>query len=182
MEHDSIPGLEPQKVARLVGIALSSERGEGTNTDAAIRELLQACLADTPWAEQSRERAWPRAIGRLLGPHRPEAKRSVAEILLDPHAALSTVKDVRRYAKEKAARTDDEAEHTVMTTIYFAAIANRLVFHGQRITTYSYESLRSSFGKLHGKSWLPADLAGLFEKAEKACRNKAQNSRLPRKL
>jgi len=180
MEHDSIPGLEPQKVARLVGIALNGERGEGTNTDAAIRELLQACLADTPWVEQSRERAWPKAIGRLLAPHRPEAKRSVAEILLDPRSTLSAAKAIRRYAKEKAARTDDEAEHTVMTTIYFAAIANRLVFHGQRITTYSYESLRSSFGKLRGKSWMPAELGELFEKAEEVCRNKAQDGPRPK--
>jgi hypothetical protein len=97
----------------------------------------------------------------------------VADLLLDPHATLSVIKDIRRHAKEQAARTNDETEHAIMTTIYFAAIANRLAFHGQRITTYSYESLRSSFGKLRSKAWMPADLVGLFEKAEEACHNKA---------
>jgi hypothetical protein len=91
------------------------------------------------------------------------------------------VKGLRRNAKEKAARTDDEAEHAAMTTIYFAAIANWLVFHGRRITSYSYESLEPSFGELRGKPWMPTELAGLFERAQQACRNKLQEGPAARK-
>ena len=176
MEHDSIQGLEPEKVARLVGLTLNHEPREEGNTDAATKELLESYLAGTPWVEDRKEKAWPRAIERLLGPRRPRGRRSVADILLDPHSTLRAIRGVRRYAKEKAARTNDEPEHTVMTTIYFAAIANRLVFHGQRITTYSYKSLVSSFGKLRCKAWMPAELGELFEKAEKVSGNKAQDT------
>ncbi len=177
MEHDSIPGLEPEKVARLVGISLNHEQGERRDAEAVIEECLQTCLANTWWAEDRKEGAWSRALGRLLGPRRPDTRQSVGQLLLDARAALGDIKHIRRHAKEKATRTDDEAEHAVMTTIYFAAIANGLVFHGQRITTYSYESLRSSFSKLRSKAWMPADFVGLFEKAEQVCRNKAQKSR-----
>lgn len=182
MEHDSIPGLEPEKLARLVGITLDKRQGEKRDAQAAISDLLETCLAETWPVADRKEKMWPKALGRLLGPRGADARRAVRDILLDPRSALGTVKDIRGYAKTRAARADDEEEHAVMTTIYFAAIANRLVFHGQRITTYSYESLCSSFARLQRKSWMPADLVGLFEKAQEACRNKIQDDRLPRQL
>jgi len=177
MEHDSISGLEAKKLARLVGITLSDGHGERRDKDAAIKELLQDYLADTLRVDDRKRKGLPLVIERLLGPRRPEACRSLRSVLLDSGSTLGAIKNIRRYAKDKAARTDDEAEHTVMTTIYFAAIANRLAFHGQRITTYSYESLVSSFGKLRSKSWMSPELAELFEKAEEVCRSKVQDGR-----
>jgi len=82
---------------------------------------------------------------------------------------LAVVRAIRRYAKERAARRCSEAEHAAMTTIYFAAIANALAFHDVKVTTYSYESLRSSFAKLQAKHWMPEDLADLFDKATQRC-------------
>jgi hypothetical protein len=172
MKHDSIPGLEPEQVAQLIGLTLRNDQGEGQGKDGAIQELLQDRLAETVAFDDSKRKGLPLAIGRLLKPRRLETQRSLRSILLDPGAALNTIKKIRAYAKEKAARTDDEAEHVVMTTIYFAAIANRLAFHGQRITTYSYDSLASSLRKLRSKSWMPPDLSELFEKAEQACRSR----------
>ena len=181
MEHDSISGLEAKKLARLVGLTLSDGHGETRDKNATTKELLQDHLADTLRVDDNRRRGLPEAIGRLLGPRRLGACRSLKSVLLDSGSTVGAIKNIRRYAKDKAARTDDEAEHTVMTTIYFAAIANRLAFHSQRITTYSYESLVSSFGKLRGKSWMSPELAELFEKAEKVCRSKAQDGRPARK-
>jgi len=177
MEDDSISDLEPEKVARLVGLTLNDGHGERPDTDAAIRELLQDRLADALEIDHRKRKGLPQVIGRLLGPHRPEAHRSLRSVLLDPASTLTAIRNIRRYAKDRAARTDDEAEHTVMTTIYFAAIANRLAFHGQRITTYSYESLVSSLGKLRGKSWMSPELRELFGKAETVCREKTRGGR-----
>jgi len=181
MDNDSIPGLEPEKVARLVGLTLSHKQGERRDTDAAIKELLQDRLADTLEVDDGKRQGLPQAIGRLLRPHRLVTQQSLGSVLLDPGSTLGAIRNIRRYAKDGAARTDDEAEYTVMTTIYFAAIANRLAFHGQRITTYSYESLVSSLGKLRGKSWMSPELGELFEEAERVCRAKAENPRPIRK-
>jgi len=181
MDNDSIPGLEPEKVARLVGLTLSHKQGERRDKDAAIKKLLQDRLADTLEVDDGKRQGLPQAIGRLLRPRRLVTQQSLGSVLLDPGSTLGAIRKIRRYAKDGAARTDDEAEYTVMTTIYFAAIANRLAFHGQRITTYSYESLVSSFGKLGAKVWMPAELGALFERAEKLCREKAQDNRAARK-
>ncbi len=172
MKHDSIPGLDPEKVARLVGVGLDQGQGERCDPEEAIKDRLEACLAETGWADDGRERGWPGVLGRLLGPRRPHAQQSVGEVLQDPQATLTAVKNIRRYAKQKAARIDDEVEHAVMTTMYFAAIASALVFHEQRITTYSYGSLRSSFDKLRRKPWMSTSLAELFDKAEQMCRDR----------
>lgn len=177
MKSESISGLEPQKIAHLVGLTLNDVQNEAGDGSATIGALLQVCLEDTGYSEDEKERAWPKAIGRWLRPRRVGARRSVGEFLLDSRSALRTIKEIRRCAKDKAARTDDDAERTVMTTIYFGAIANRLAFHGQRLTTYSYRDLRASFDKLCAKPWMPAELVELFGKAGEVCQEKMRNSR-----
>ncbi|MBN1359883.1 MAG: hypothetical protein JW993_04795 [Sedimentisphaerales bacterium] len=181
MEHESIRGLEPEKVARLVGVTLARNQGERRDSEEAIKDLLEICLTQTCWAQDGRQGGRLGVLGRLLRPRRSEAKRTLREVLLDRRSGLNMVSDVRRHAKQQTTRTDDEVKHAVMTTIYFAAIASALVFHGRRISTYSPESLRCSFAKLCRKTWMPAELVELFEKADEACRGEVRGSDPPRK-
>ena len=81
MEENSIPGLDPERIARLVGVALNPEGDEKPDDD-AIGERLQARLEETPWTQDRRHRRWPKAIGRLLGARRSQARVSVADLLL----------------------------------------------------------------------------------------------------
>jgi len=176
MENDSFSSLGPKKAARLIAITLERESGEKENSHTAIQELLCTRLAET-WSMGGRAKeAWLRALPQWLRLRRSDAERSVRDHLLDRGAPRNAIGSIRRRAKERAARADDENEYAVMTTIYFAAIASRIVFRGQRITTYSYESLQSSFGKLRRKPWMPSDLSELFQKAEEVCRSRAEGS------
>lgn len=169
MHSNSFSDMEPEKVARLVGLTLEAEISDKGDPDQQIAESLVSHL-EAPWPKcDGGDGLWSALIARLLGTRERESQRSLKEHLLDGRTKLGVIKAIRRHAKETAAKESFEAEHAAITTVYFAAIAHALAFHGTKITTYSHESLRSSFTKLLAKSWMPKDLAELFNSAVQIC-------------
>ena len=161
--------LRPDRAARLLGVSLDTDAGKHHPSE-TVGELLEAHL-DCLWqADQDRRGAWPRLVRHVLRRTDSPARQTVGKLLLDRQAKLGTIKQIRDRAKAQAAGGSSEAKHAVMTTIYFAAVANMLVYHRTKITTYSYESLESSFEKLARKAWMPADLVELFWQSAKLCR------------
>lgn len=163
---------EPRGVARLLGVTLEDKHSPEGNADERIGELLRIHLEGVWSLENGREPIWVKLLKPLLRKHGPGAPSTVGGLLLDPHTAVTTIKAIRNHAKKRAACEDSEAEHAVMTTIYFAATASALVFHGVKVTTYSHESLKTSFEKLISKAWMPANLIGLFQRAVDICQHK----------
>jgi hypothetical protein len=162
-------GVRPRSVARLLAVTLDPKCSDEGDSDETVAELLQARLAGAWLADSGKERAWSKLVRQVLRRSGSNGQRTLGGILLDPQAQLGTIKQIRDRAKARAASEDSEARQAVMTTIYFAAIANALAYRGARITTYSYGSLESSFEKLIRKSWMPAEFVELFRRARKAC-------------
>lgn len=163
--------IGPRSVAKLLAVTLDTKH-DGEDPDRAIAELLDTCLASVWRPEEGRHGAWSKLVKQLLRKNDPGGQRTIGGLLLDSQAPLATIKLIRDRAKTRAARESGEAEHAVMTMIYFAAIAHALVYHRVKITTYSRESLASSFEKLIGKTWIPADFVALFRRAATMCREK----------
>jgi hypothetical protein len=161
--------MRPKSAARLLGITLGPEHADGSNSDERMAELLQSRLAGTWLPDQAGEGAWSKLVRQLLHKNGSNGQRTIGGLLLDPQARLGTIKQIRDRAKAQAASEDAEAEHAVMTMIYFAAIANALAYRGAKITTYSYESLELSFEKLVRKAWIPAEFVTLFQRAAQVC-------------
>ncbi|UCG59807.1 MAG: hypothetical protein JSU70_09855 [Phycisphaerales bacterium] len=170
MKTDSILGLDPKRIARLFGITFDSDNQENGNSDEVTAEYLQACLAATVTTDTQVMGGWPGIIRRLRGDNGHDPEQTLGDVLTRPGSKLSTIRKIRRYAKQRASRESSEAERSVAITIYFTAIANALLFHGVKITTHPYESLETSFGMLIAKRWMPAELSELFEKARRACK------------
>lgn len=170
MNKDSLLGLDPKRIGRLFGITFDSHTQDIAGPDDSTSGLLQACLAATASAETEGTGSWPGVIATLQEDPGFDPGRSLGDVLMDPTSDLDAVRKIRRYAKRRASREDSEAERNVATTIYFAAIASALLFHGVKITTYPYETLEASFNKLIAKRWMPAELAQFFVKAREACR------------
>lgn len=162
--------LRPHSVARLLGISLADEDTGTHRCDETIGGLLEAHLDHIWQADEGHRRAGPGLMRQMLCRNGLPAPQTLGELLLDRQTELGTIKQIRDRAKAQAARESSEAEHAVMTTIYFAAIANGLVYRHVKITTHSYASLESSFEKLIRKAWMPADLTQLFRRAAKLCR------------
>jgi hypothetical protein len=171
MNKDSILGLDPKRIVRLFGITFDSDHQDHGSSDESTAELLQACLAVTVSADTASLGGWSGILKRLRGESGPDPGQKLGDVLTDPRSNLDVIRQIRRYAKQRASREDSEPERAVATTIYFAAIANALLFHGAKITTYPYESLEASFNKLIAKHWMPTKLAEFFAKAREACRS-----------
>jgi len=165
-----IEQLRPHGAARLLGISLDDEDTGESHRDETMGELFEAHL-DRVWqADEGLRRAGPGLMRQVLCRSGLPTPPTLGELLLDRQTKLGTIKQIRDRAKARAARESSEAEHAVMTTIYFAAIAHGLVHRRMKITTHSYASLGSSLEKLIRKPWMPADLIELFQRAARLCR------------
>jgi hypothetical protein len=173
MDRDSTLGLNPERLARLLGITLDSESDEEReNPIHSTSELIRAHLAGRLPFDTTVIDDLPAIIGRLHKDLAPHAGRTLGDVLTDPKSDLDTIRKVRRYGKRMASRKSSEAKHAMAIAIYFAAIASALIFHDVKITTYSYRSLKASFGNLADKPWMPTVLIGLFTKGREVCRSK----------
>jgi hypothetical protein len=173
MAKNSILGLGPKKLANLLGITFDSEKEDKPDSKETIAQMLEARLAspllpDTTMLQSVRSETSQRDEDVELYSGVP-----LGDVLTASNSDFAIVKEIRRYAKRMTRGKDSQAEH-VAVTIYFAAIANALLFHQAKITSYSYESLEISFNKLIKKSWMPQGLRQLFVDAAEACRNKTQ--------
>ena len=172
MSKDTTLGISPQKLARLLDITLDSESNEKTtNSVNSASQLIQAHLSGTLPFDDTLIDELPAIIGLLRKKFMPHEGRSIGNMLMDAKSDLEAIKEIRRYAKRLTSRKYSEARHAVAIAIYFAAIASALIFHNVKITTHSYESLKTSFENLAEKSWMPTDLVGLFRKAHRACQD-----------
>ena len=175
MIKDSTLGLNPESLARLLGIALYSDSGEGKDDSAhTTAQLLKARLAGTLPLDTTVVEELPAILGQLRKDLMPLGGRTLGEVVTYPKSDLGAIKKIRRYAKKMASRKRSEADRAVAVAIYYAAIASALVFHDVKITTHSYESLEASFDKLLNKPWMVAELTRLFARALKLCRKKNQ--------
>ena len=178
MRKDSTLGLNPESLARLLGIALYSDSDEGKdNSTHTTAQLLKARLAGTLPLDTTVVEELPAILGQLRKNLMPLGGRTLGEALIDSKSDLGVIKKIRRYAKKMASRKRSEADRAVAVAIYYAAIANALVFHDVKVTTHSYESLEASFAKLINKPWMSAELNILFVRSIKLCRKKGHKSK-----
>jgi hypothetical protein len=165
-------GISPERLSGLFRIAMEVEEGSPPASPTEAKEhLLRAALAGYLPAENEVLKVLPALAGQLhlLG------CRPLGESLLDPGMPLEVLKAIKDHGKRqaKAAKNaKNRAEHTVAVTIYFAAIAGALRFHGRKITSYSWAALAEHFGALTEKPWMAPELVGHFVAARDLCRGK----------
>ena len=166
-------GLEPERLARLLGLGMEGDSSVETDPDTSKEELLRLRLAGTLPLETAVIDAIPAIAGRLCEELLPLRGKALGEALLDETTELRVLKKVKDYGKKLAARQDSDVEHAVSVTIYFAAIAGALLFHDHKITNYSYPALGEAFGTLIDKPWMAPELARHFSKARKLCKKRS---------
>ena len=100
------------------------------------------------------------------------AGKSLGELLLSPESDIVLLQAIKDCSKRLSQSFTSEAKKAIATTIYYAALANALIHHDEKITKYSYESLSRSFATLVNKKWMAPDLASLFSRARDICDDK----------
>lgn len=176
MAKNSILGLGPKKLANLLGITFDSEKEHRPDSKETIAQMLEARLASPLLPDTTMVQSLPSQTGQRDEDVGQYSGVPLGDVLTASESDFATIKEIRSYAKNMTRGKGSEAEY-VAVTIYFAAIANALLFHQAKITSYSHESLEISFDKLIKKSWMPQRLRRLFVDAAAACRNKGQETR-----
>ena len=175
MKQDStILGINPQRLAELLNIG--SDLDQDFGTEHKKEELLHDWLADSLPLDKALAQSLPEIVSRLCRDLQPISGNAFGKILLDPKSDIDAIEKIRHYSKKMAETAKSGPEHDAATTIYYAAIANAMVFHDKRITKFSYESLEKSFTTLTAHQWLTPDLSELFSKAVVICHNKIRDN------
>lgn len=174
-DKESTFGASVKGLAGLLGVGVGKDvPQDAASVDKAAGELLRARLSGTLPLDTAIVDALPAILGKLQEELLPLAGLSLGGVLLDANTELSAIKSIKDYGKKLAARRDSQADHSAAIAIYFAAIASALLFHGEKITSYSYEHLRESLNELIEDTWIPSELSRHFSKARKMCERKGK--------
>lgn len=173
MAKNSILGLEPKKLANLLGITFDSDQKSESDSNEATAQILEDRLAGPFMADTQILQSAPSDSSQKDDGDCRYSGVPLGDVLTASTSDFATIRDIKRRAKKMTKGEESPSEH-IAVTIYFAAIANALLHHKAKITSYSYESLQVSFNKLMNKSWMTQGLRQLFTDAVEVCRNKTQ--------
>ena len=156
MDKKSIYGLKREQLRRILSVGTDKGKSwDNASDDQTVANILQERLGSS-FSEDS----------SLLG------DKSLIRVLLDPESDSVVLQTIINHTKKSSSSVESEAELAVVFTICYAAAANLLLFHGQKIDDYSYESLAESFTELLEKKWMPPELKELFCEVQKICQDK----------
>jgi hypothetical protein len=145
-------------------------RAEET-TAALLRKRLAAALPFTEIVMDRLTEAMEGVRRELL----PVSGKPLGDLLSSASAELTVLDTIKVRGKKLAAAAGaSESERDTGLTIYFAAIASALVYHGQKISSHSSETLERSFAMLSEMQWMTPELVELFHKARQVCGEKLE--------
>ena len=137
-------------------------------------DLLSDRLNDTLPLYYSTEQKPASKLRRMGQTIAALAGEPIGKLLQDPKTDIAIIRMAKDYGRRLSTSAKSEAEHHTANTIYYAAIAHALLYHGVRITKFSYADLQKSFQSLIQQGWIPRWMMGLFERAGTECQAKAQ--------
>lgn len=100
--------------------------------------------------------------------------KPLGALLQNPETKIALIRRIKDFAKELGTSSKDDIEREVALALYYAAIANALVYHNVKISQHDYAKLAQSFETLCEHDWVPPNLCKLFKKAQQSCNRKIQ--------
>ncbi len=160
-----------ERLADMLGVALNAGKDSPPDPTELTAELLQERLDGPLPPDPTAAAKLPSILDHIYNELVPGGRRSLGEALAEPNTDLATLVRIKDHAKKTAAPNCPEPQRTISITVYYTAIASALLFHGRKITTYSYDALASALGKLDGKPWIPMVLGKRLQAAQQFCRD-----------
>jgi len=166
--------LSIEQSTNLLKLALESNQNKKTqDTEKDRAELLLDTLASKLPVNPALLESLPAVLRSLSEELQSVSGLPLGKLLQNSKTKTTLLRRIKDFGKELGTSANDEIERDVALAIYFAAIAGALVFHNVKISEYSYKQLEQSFETLSKHDWIPPNLAGLYRKACKYCRQKA---------
>ena len=175
-KNPSTFGIPTDRLAQLWNVHSNREtQSVESDQDLARLELLRDMLAGKMPLDRVVAQALPKVLSQLCEDIRPFTDDSFGLLLTDPDTDLSVIKQIKAYHKGLAKHVKSKPERDVIAVLYYTAIASALVYHRERITSFSNEHLRRAFMKYNGYGWLTQELRSLFLKASDCCSESSKN-------
>jgi hypothetical protein len=175
MDRDTTTsGLSADKLAQLWDLGSQVDQdGTENNQEQSKAELLRDRLAQKFPLDQIIAQILPKTLVQVCDEIQPFAGNSYGILINDPGTDISILKRIKDNTKNQAQHTDGPVAYDVSTAVYYAAIASALVYHGKRITSFSYDHLLGKYVALLKHPWLTSDFRRLFQEAERICREES---------
>lgn len=169
MDKSPTHGKRPRQLAKLLAIggdaSLNADApAEGLTAGDVLRERLKEAFFHSGNTTGSGPAG---STGRCFAP-RP------CDLLVDRESDPAVLQALKNHAKMLARVATAESERDAATVLYYAAIANALVYHQQKITGHPYRTLADGFAKLAQEPWIPTVLRDLLSRARDLCRGSAK--------
>jgi hypothetical protein len=174
MENESSTtfNLDKKKLRSLLKIGLEKSGAKSTSRDREKAQIWHDVLSRYLPIDESQLEMLPdiladfsQTLGLLKG-------EKLSIYLRDRKTDLSTIENVKHYAKILSRKSKSDKEHAAANTLYYAAIAHALLYHKTKITELSYAQLAKAFDKLHKLDWIKNYYTQLFTLAWKYCQKK----------
>ena len=162
--HDKTE-LTPNQKTQLLNLALEKET-EDQNDKEVRADMLYDLLKRPLPMNESTTRMLPPPLRGLSRRVHSITNAPLLELLTDSNTDISTMEKVKEYAKKSDEIAKYDAQTEILLVIYYAAIANGLLFHNRKITEHSYRHLIEAFGSISEKDWVPQELTDLVKKAQ----------------
>ncbi|MFC1604646.1 hypothetical protein ACFL5F_06425 [Planctomycetota bacterium] len=171
MDKDSTTfGLKPDKLAQLWNMEDKMDQGKNEENQNQMKaELLRDKLAQKIPLDHVVAQILPKALAQVCKDIQPFTGNSYGVLLNDPLTDITILTKIKDNNKKLAQHISSETEYDVITVIYYAAIASALIYHDQRITSFSYDHLNDKYTSLLENTWLTSDLREVFQKALNLC-------------
>jgi len=92
--------------------------------------------------------------------------KTLRSLLFDPSTEIDTIIILKDYAKKLSRQDTTDSDCAVAVAIYYASIANAIVYHDKKITSHSNHYLLKFYSQMLEKRWLSEDIRTLYTKAK----------------
>ena len=173
MADKSTFGLKREQLAELFSLALD----DGESVDAVCNGEKIADLLRDQFSAQMPKGSFPSdsmlmMMGRMGFDVSSLGGKSLGDGLLDSQCDMDLLLAIKDCGKRLSRTLVSEARKAIATTIYYAAIAGALLYHGKKITGYSYEELGISLARLLDKEWMMPELVEMFSQTRDICNDR----------
>lgn len=163
-------GLSPQKLAQVWNIGSDTEKpDQAIDQENKKAEVLQDRLMETLRISSSVTKSYPNDQANLQSIINSIADKSIDKLLQNPKTNIAILRKVKDHGKRLSKKAESKTEYHVANTIYYAAIANALIYHDRRITKFSYIDLEKYFRRLGNENWIPEYFRSIFTRAGEYC-------------
>lgn len=171
-KKSNTPGLGPDELHNLLKVCsekLPDSAQEDSNQQKA--ELLQDILSE-PLTMEACTTGLTEELTSLCTVSGLLSGETIGNLLKNPKTNISIVKKIKDINKEASSSSKTKVQHDIANAIYYATIAHALVYHGKRITEFTYDELEQSFSAFSKIKWISSDLSELYKKAGCLCRDR----------